>query len=267
MQDVEFTQYILERGRSLYRDMPWRQDIRPYYILVSEIMLQQTQVTRVTPKFEAFVAHFSTVHELSEASLASVLELWSGLGYNRRAKFLWHSAQMIDREYGGVLPSTAEEIQKLPGVGKNTAGAIVAYAYNLPSYFIETNVRTVYIHHFFASEEVVDDAAIYERLKATLPVEDVRTFYWALMDYGAWLKARGIKYNPRSKHYRKQTPLSGSVRQLRGELLRSLLDRPVNFSQLKNRYANDPRFTSAVEGLQRDGLIERKQGFVSLTGL
>lgn len=266
MQNTEFTQHILERGQSLYRDMPWRQDVRPYYILVSEIMLQQTQVARVISKFEAFIERFTTVEELSQAPLASVLEMWSGLGYNRRAKFLWQSAHMICHDFGGVFPHTVQELQKLPGVGVNTAGAIVAYAFDQPVYFIETNIRTVYIHHFFSTDASVDDATIYEKLAATLPPDNVRVFYWALMDYGSWLKASGIRYNPKSKHYKKQSALEGSVRQLRGDLLRRLVIESIPFDKLRSEFSDDPRFIPAVEGLLQDGLIQQKHGRVSLTG-
>ena len=143
---------LAQRGEELYRTMPWREDTRPYYVLVSELMLQQTQVPRVVPKFEAFIAVFPDEKALAAATLADVLKLWQGLGYNRRAKFLHEAAKMIVQEFGGVFPKSEADIMRLPGVGKNTAGAIIAYAFNMPSIFVETNVRTVYIHHFFADD-------------------------------------------------------------------------------------------------------------------
>jgi A/G-specific adenine glycosylase len=153
----DFQEIIWQQGRELYRDMPWRRDTRPYYVLVSEIMLQQTQVDRVIPKFEAFIAAFPTVRSLAEASLADVLTLWSGLGYNRRAKFLHEAAKKIEGEFNGVFPETPEALMSLPGVGVNTAGAIGAYSFNQPAIFIETNVRTVYFHHFFEDQVAVTD--------------------------------------------------------------------------------------------------------------
>ena len=181
--------YYQTNGR---HDLLWREsdvhgNFDPYRILVSEIMLQQTQVSRVTPKFNEFLINFPDVRSLAHATLADVLALWSGLGYNRRAKFLWQAAQYVTDQCNGVFPQTSAELQKLPGVGKNTAGAIMAYAFNLPVVFIETNIRTVYIHHFFADQGGVTDAAIYEVLEATVDQNNPREFYWALMDYGSHL--------------------------------------------------------------------------------
>ena len=143
MNTADFQELIWEKGRELYRDMPWRDDTRPYYVLVSELMLQQTQVDRVIPKFDAFITRFPDEAALAAASLADVLTLWSGLGYNRRAKYLHDAAKMIMAEFSGIFPTTYDELVKLPGVGPNTAGAIMTYAYNQPVVFIETNVRTV----------------------------------------------------------------------------------------------------------------------------
>lgn len=150
MDTQEFQEIIWQKGNELFRPMPWREDTRPYYVLVSEIMLQQTQVERVIPKFEAFIDKFPSTKELAKASLADVLTMWSGLGYNRRAKFLHEAAQMIENEFGGTFPDALQELVKLPGVGVNTAGAIVAYSFNQPVSFIETNVRTVYFYQFHA---------------------------------------------------------------------------------------------------------------------
>jgi len=147
---TEFQELIWKKGRELYRDMPWRQDTRPYFVLVSELMLQQTQVARVIPKFEAFIARFPNEKILANSSLTDVIQLWQGLGYNRRAKYLHDSAKMITHDFGGIFPEDEADILRLPGVGKNTAGAILVYAFNHPALFVETNTRTVFIHHFFA---------------------------------------------------------------------------------------------------------------------
>jgi A/G-specific adenine glycosylase len=202
-----FIETIWAEGRKLHRDMPWRSDTRPYYVLVSELMLQQTQVARVIPKFTAFIHVFPDEATLAQASLADVLTLWQGLGYNRRAKFLHESAKMIMEEFGGSFPSERTDILRLPGVGRNTCGAIEAYAFSRPSLFVETNVRTVYIHHFFADDSAVSDAAILAMLEATLDAEHPREFYWALMDYGSWLKTNGVRNVSQSKHYKKQPAL------------------------------------------------------------
>ena len=154
MDSSEFQRFLRQQGEELYRDMPWRQDTRPYYVLVSELMLQQTQVDRVIPKFLAFITQFPDEKVLAGALLADVLKQWQGLGYNRRAKFLYESAKAV--VVLGAFPDDEAGLLKLPGVGKNTAGAILAYAYNQPGLFIETNIRAVYIHHFFAPQGFTD---------------------------------------------------------------------------------------------------------------
>lgn len=138
------------------RSLPWRRTKNPYYILVSEIMLQQTQVDRVIPKYTSFLKQF-TVKRLSEASLGDVLREWQGLGYNRRAKLLHQCAIQIGNEYKGKFPKTHAELMKLPGIGHYTAGAIMAFAYNSPVPIIETNIRTVFIHHFFHDATDISD--------------------------------------------------------------------------------------------------------------
>ena len=207
MDIKQFQDILWQKGNELYRDMPWRQDTRPYYILVSELMLQQTQVDRVVPKFES--------------PLAEVVKQWQGLGYNRRAKFLHDSVKQIVE--AGSFPSDEQTLVSLPGVGKNTAGAIRVYAFNEPSLFIETNVRAVYIHHFFGDSDAVSDKEIEQILLRTIDYEHPREFYWAVMDYGNWLKKQGVKPS-RSIHYRKQAVLQGSVREVRGQLLTLLAE-------------------------------------------
>ncbi len=228
-------------------------------------MLQQTQVARVIPKFAAFIAAFPDTKTLAAAPLADVLVLWSGLGYNRRAKFLHESAKMIEREFGGTMPATLAELQTLPGVGANTAGAIMTYAYNQPVPFVETNVRTVYLHHFFADETEVTDAQIRDLLQKTLPPNSPREFYWALMDYGTHLKAAGVRNNAKSRHYKKQSALEGSLRQMRGQIVRDLTARDLAITELLDRYGDDARFAPAFEGLQKDGLIQQNNTEVHLT--
>ena len=134
----------------------------PYKIMVSEVMLQQTQVSRVIVKYQQFLELFPTVTDLARAELGQVLTAWQGLGYNRRAKFLWQAAQMVEAEFAGVFPQDQKELTRLPGIGINTAGAIMAYAYDQPVSFIETNIRTVFIHHFFHDQQAVPDQLIMQ---------------------------------------------------------------------------------------------------------
>ncbi len=262
MNEDEFRRQLKQQGEELYRDMPWRQDTRPYYVLVSELMLQQTQVDRVIPKFEAFIAAFSDERALAQASLANVLRQWQGLGYNRRAKFLHDAAkEIIER---GGFPDDESGLVSLPGVGKNTAGAIMAYAFNKPAIFIETNVRAVYIHHFFNNQDQVDDKDIREILEQTIDHKNPRAFYWALMDYGSWLKKQGVTPN-RSRHYKKQAPLKGSVREVRGQIVLALTTGDASEVDLRRSLSADERFEQALTGLIKDGLVTVTNGKLHLT--
>lgn len=263
MQRHDFQELIFQKGRELYRDMPWRQDTRPYYVLVSELMLQQTQVDRVVPKFNAFVAAFPDENTLATASLADVLRLWQGLGYNRRAKFLHEAAKKIADL--GRFPDDEAGLLGLPGVGKNTAGAILAYAYNRPSLFVETNVRSVYFHHFFTDGDIVDDGQIRELLGQTLDREHPREFYWALMDYGSWLKRQGSGRIQQSRHYKKQSPLRGSIREIRGLIISRLAAGGLEQQKLAESLPQDERFEQALAGLLRDGLVSRTNSVLHLT--
>lgn len=261
----EFQETVWQKGNELFRPMPWRADTRPYYVLVSEIMLQQTQVDRVIPKFEAFIARFPTTKALAEASLGEVLTLWSGLGYNRRAKFLHEAARMIEQEFNGTFPDETTLLQKLPGVGANTAGAIIAYSFNKPVVFIETNVRTVYFYHFFENDTEISDAQVKEIVEASVDSEHPREWYWALMDYGSYLKRNGAGMNDKSRHYKKQAPLKGSVREIRGQILKALTSDDKTLEELNEFVTMDDRFTPALEGLIKDGLVSKTAGSLHLT--
>ncbi len=262
MNGDEFSRLIRQQGEELYRDMPWRRDTRPYYVLVSELMLQQTQVDRVIPKFGALINEFPNEKLLAQASLADVLRMWQGLGYNRRAKFLHEAAKKIVEV--GSFPDDETGLVSLPGVGKNTAGAIRAYAYNQPAIFIETNVRAVYIHHFFGDKDLVDDKDIYELMTKTIDKEHPREFYWALMDYGSYLKRQGVLPG-RSRHYKKQAPLKGSIREVRGQIIAMLSKGDIKESELRTNLASDERFVPALAGLVKDGLVGTTNGLLHLT--
>lgn len=206
------------------RSLPWREigdedPYRAYKILVSELMLQQTQVERVIPKYELFVKLFPSTESLAEATLGEVLGVWIGLGYNRRAKYLLEAAALLR---GREFPRTVEELVKLKGVSRNTASAILTYAFNQKHIFVETNIRTVIIATFFSQSGSVEDKQIESKLEELLDAYSGNycEFYWAIMDYGTYLKKQGNKAHQKSKLYKKQSSFPGSVRQLRGELLR-----------------------------------------------
>jgi len=257
MNTESFQELIWQQGRALYRDMPWRQNTDPYRVLVSELMLQQTQVDRVIPKFEQFLQDFPTIQDLAKAPLGDVLTVWSGLGYNRRAKFLHEAAKKVVAEFDGKMPTTKEDLTSLPGVGVNTAGAILAYSYNQPFSFIETNVRTVYFHHYFDDQPLVSDKELQKLVEETIDQENPREWYWALMDYGSYLKKQGAGRLDKSSHYKKQAPLKGSLREVRGMILKLLKDHDYSESELKASLPQDERFAQALDGLLKDGLISR----------
>ena len=265
-QIQHFQEEVWEYFRAHGRDMPWRDDPSPYHVLVSELMLQQTQVSRVIPKYQGFVRRFPTIGSLAEAALADVLSEWSGLGYNRRAKFLHAAAGVIAREYSGHMPTTIGGLTELPGVGKNTAGAILAYAFNQPVVFIETNIRTVFFHHFFADDSDIADQQVLPLVAQTLDREHPRHWYWALMDYGTHLKQTLGNNISRSKHYTRQSKFEGSRRQLRGWILRTLLDGPSTIERL-NQMLPDERLTSVVDDLVREGFMVNQDGELRLTPL
>lgn len=223
-----FRSRVLERGRELYRDLPWRRTRDPYQIWISEVMLQQTQTTRVDGRWQRWLERFPTPSALAAAAPADVLEEWQGLGYNRRALSLHRAAQAVDA-LGGGLPSETAALEALPGVGPATAAGIRAFAFDLPSVYLETNVRTVLLHELFPGEERVSDRALVPILAATCPpdatdpADDPRAWYYALLDYGAYLKRSVPNPSRRSAAHARQSRFEGSHRQKRAELLRVLL--------------------------------------------
>lgn len=237
MSNSDFIKEIYAYYKTHRRSFPWRECISPYRVLVSEIMLQQTQAPRVVAKYNEFIKKFPSLKKLNEASTKDVLSAWQGLGYNRRALYL----KSITK-----IPKTYEELVELPGIGPNTAGSILAFAYNIPHPFIETNIRSVYIHFFFKNKEKVDDKEIMELIKETLDQKNPREWYYALMDYGAMLKKTA---NPslKSKHYKKQSPFKGSHREKRGKVLKILLEKPDKLLKYKN----------IAEELLKEGFIKK----------
>lgn len=223
-------------------------------------MLQQTQVPRVLLKYTEFLKAFPTVQKLVKASLSDVLRVWSGLGYNRRAKFLHQMAQVVVNEYKGKFPETIEGLQQLPGIGPYTAGAIYAFAYNKPWPVIETNIRSVYIHHFFKDKEGISDKELMPIIERTIQKKNPREWYWALMDYGSYLKASGIKNNAKSKHYTKQSKFEGSKRQIRGAIMRELLKGKKTGAQIAKKIDKEKRRVQGVlEDLVNEGMIEKEK--------
>jgi A/G-specific adenine glycosylase len=189
------------------------------------MMLQQTQVLRVIPKYRSFLERFPTVGILAKAPQGDVLKAWQGLGYNRRALYLQRAAQKVIADFGGVFPESAGELETLPGVGPYTARAIQVFSHNKKEVFIETNIRRVYIHFFFPKKKNVSDVNIMPLIESTLPKENFREWYWALMDYGAQALAGTRNANQRSKHYTKQSKFEGSRRYARAKVLEFVISK------------------------------------------
>jgi len=246
--------------------MPWRDTTDPYRILVSEVMLQQTQVSRVLEKYVQFIRAFPTIRSLSKAKLSRILEVWQGLGYNRRALLLQKLAKKVVADYAGRIPSDRAVLKTLPGIGDATAGSLCAFAFDQPVVFIETNIRSVFIHHFFKPGVTVGDRQILPLVGKTLDTRHPREWYYALMDYGVYLKR--IMPNPsrKSEHYSRQSRFEGSDRQIRGRLLRALLrTSPLSLRQLSAGAGGDTgRYIKIVDRLCADGLITKRGGLCSI---
>lgn len=219
----QFKQTVWSQGRAHWRDLPWRNIDDAYAVLVSEIMLQQTQVARVLDYWPRFLSLFPTLDALAAADTALVLEQWQGLGYNRRALALKRCAEICSDTYDGILPSVYDELVALPGIGKATAAGVRAFAYQQPGIYLETNVRTVFLHELFADQEGISDKDIEPLVDLTCSEDDPRGWYYALLDYGAHLKRTLPNPSRRSKHYTKQSKFEGSRRQKRAEVVRIVL--------------------------------------------
>lgn len=245
MLDVDpFRTLVRAEGARLYRDLPWRNTRDPYGIWLSEVMLQQTQVARVLTRWEEWLDRFPTVEALAAAPVSDVLAAWQGMGYNRRALALKSAAEMVRDTYDGVFPSGLRELKALPGIGPATAQGIRAFAFDLPGVYLETNVRTVVLHHFFPDVPAVPDRELVPLVEATCPQgpserdagepschaapqdasDTPRAWYYAMLDYGAYLKKTIPNPSRRSSGYTRQSKFEGSRRQKRAHIVRMLLD-------------------------------------------
>ncbi|MCL4379893.1 A/G-specific adenine glycosylase [Candidatus Dependentiae bacterium] len=228
MDHQEFIAIIKQHYALNRRSFIWREEPTPYHVFISEVMLQQTQTFRVAPKFVPFVETLPNFSALAQAPFSHILALWKGLGYNSRALRLQQAAMQIMQQHAGQLPQDPVLLRQLPGIGAATASSIAAFAYQLPTVFIETNIRTVFIHHFFPDRlqagTLVHDNELRPLVAATLDRHNPRDWYYALMDYGVMLKKSGKNFNAVSKHYTQQSKFEGSNRQMRGKILQLLLE-------------------------------------------
>lgn len=260
----QMVDHVLDSRKDLYRDFAWRRTQDPYEVLVSEVMLQQTQTQRVIRYFERWIEKFPTFDALASAAKVDVLEAWQGLGYNRRCLALYACAQEVSEKYHGVCPSDENELISLPGIGPATAAGVRAFAFNEPSAYLETNVRAVVLHELWPQEEGVNDKSVLAAVQAAAAEiaqrgVDARIWNYALLDYGAWLKKVFPNPSRRSKHHTKQTAFEGSRRQKRAALLRQVFDEPNNTSK---HYAQVCKYDLDITEDVLDSLV--KEGFVCL---
>ncbi len=261
--------YYKKNGR---HDLPWRKTKDPYKILVSEVMLQQTQVSRVIEKYKSFLKKFPTVEVLAQAPLKEVLLEWQGLGYNRRAKYLKLCAEKVTHDFDGTFPKDFKTLISLPGIGPATAGDMLAFAYNIPVPVIETNIRSVFIHFFHASSadkfpeghpRGIADRDLLPLIEQTLPTfpytrcRGIREWYWALFDYGAYLK-QTRNPNTRSKHYVKQSPFKGSNREKRSQILKLILTGAKTEKEITNTLGYEHEVVQKnLEQMLKEKLIKK----------
>lgn len=269
---VQFRKTIWQYYKKNGRKLPWRistgKSDAAYKILVSEFMLQQTQVSRVIPKYEAFLKSFPNPRALAKASKSDVLKLWSGLGYNRRALYLHKSVQEIIQNHKGIVPRDLTTLETLSGIGPYTARAIAAFAYDMKTVCIETNIRTVFIHFFFPNAtEKVADKDILQKIEETLPQKNFREWYWALMDYGSYLKSIGVNKNSLAKSHTIQSKFKGSNREVRGTIMKALTkNHTMSLSKLLTLSFKTEKIILNLNALEKEGflIVDKKKQSVSI---
>ena len=211
-------------------------------------------------KYKEFIKTFPNFKSLAGSSLRDILEVWQGMGYNRRAVALRNIAETVISDFRGRLPSSEDKLIRLPGIGKYTASAILAFAFNKPTVFIETNIRRVFIHFFFQERTLVRDAEILPLVEKTLDRSNPREWYYALMDFGVMLKKKIENPNRKSAHYRRQSPFHGSNRQVRGMILKLLLRKPeITESEIIRVLKSNPeKIKENLSVLQKEGFVSKK---------
>ncbi|MEK6812515.1 MAG: Fe-S cluster assembly protein HesB [Nanoarchaeota archaeon] len=242
------------------RNLPWRTTTDPYAILVSEVMLQQTQVERVIPYYQNFLQHYPTIQALARARKKDLLRIWSGLGYNGRVLRLQKTAHLIVEQHQGIFPRDYEQLLCLPGVGPYTARAVLAFAFNKAAPVVDTNIRRVLLHAFRFPAST--SLRTVELLAAQLiPEGKSRIWHNALMDYGALhATARKTKITSLSR----QSRFEGSKRQLRGKIIRYLLQHSSSSFQELQTFFSDRRLPSIVAQLETEGFLQIIDGCVRL---
>jgi A/G-specific adenine glycosylase len=239
------------------RSFPWRETTDRYAVMVSEIMLQQTQAERVVGKFTLWMERFPDPETLASASLREVLLLWSGLGYNSRGQRLQSCAKVIMERFGGVVPASPEQLKTLPGIGEYTCRSIPVFADNLDAAAVDTNIRRIIIHEFSLPEDTLKHK-IQEAAEQLVPQGRSREWHNALMDYGSLcLTSRRTGIRPLTK----QSKFQGSKRWYRGRLIKELIhSEGMFFEEMEEKYGNCPwNLQEIINDLISEGLVERPE--------
>jgi len=252
-----FQKKILTFYKKEGRNLPWRHTTNRYHILVSEIMLQQTQVNRVIEKYNQWIKTFPTIPDLANASLSEVLTLWSGLGYNSRGKRLWECAQQIVEKFEGTVPNNPEDLLTLPGIGPYTSRSILIFADNKNIATVDTNIRRILIHELKLDENITEKE-LFALAEEIFPRGKSRDWHNALMDYGSLIltaKKSGIK--PTSK----QKPFKTSKRFYRGAIMKHLTTHKTITLKEANTYKiqnNTNNIAEILKDLEKEQLIINK---------
>lgn len=265
----EFNLFLKKYYTEKKRILPWRENINSYHIFVSEFMLQQTQVSRVINYFNTFIEKFPTFNALSQAPQSAILESWSGLGYNRRAMYLHQGAKVITEEYKELIPSCVKTLKKIKGIGEYTASALITYSYNIPTIFVETNIRTVCFSIFeqYFNEEKISDKNLIKLIQQIIDRENPREWYYAMMDLGTELKKILPQFHlKKSSSYQKQSLFRGSIREIRGKIIKFLTknNQQKVIRKEVELLCKDPRVDTCITNLIKEGLIEEYKNFLYL---
>ncbi|QQR53579.1 A/G-specific adenine glycosylase [bacterium] len=263
MEIIAFQQHVKAFYAKAKREFVWRYVADPYLVVVSEFMLQQTQTARVVEKYNLFIKVLPTFQALAACSNHQLFQLWHGLGYNRRALYLKQFAQWVVEDHNGKLPADPALLQTQKGLGHATASSICAFAFNMPTVFIETNIRTVFLHHFFSQQAEVTDKQIVPLVQQAVDQTAPRSWYYALMDYGVFLKKQLPNPSRASAHHAKQSKFEGSDRQVRGQIVKFLVEvhrvhKSTLEQQLKQLFPNktDKKIAGILSKMVAEQLIK-----------
>jgi len=252
---IQFQEKVFSFYQRHKRDLPWRKTTNPYKILLSELMLQQTQVNRVVPYYEKWIERWPTIDALASASMPEVLQMWMGLGYNRRAVHLHTTARTIVAQFGSDVLQAMKQYKGLLGIGRYTSQAVQIFSTNTDLVTVDTNIRRILIREFHLPATVAD-TELWVLAEYCLPMGKSRDWHNALMDYGAlYLTARKTDIKPRTQ----QSRFEGSDRQVRAQILRCLLQQSMSLSEIaETLHLRRERLQLILEKMMHENIIVKR---------